>query len=316
MSKNFGMGKGLGKGLSALLGDDAEDSLNPTANGSSQSPAVDEIDVDLIDPNPWQPRTEFKQEELDELAQSISNVGIITPLTLRKVADSERYQLIAGERRLRAAKQVGLTTVPAYVRNVSDDKMLAVALIENIQRQDLNPIEEAQSYQRLIDECNLTQETMADQVGKKRSTVTNYLRLLKLPEEIQQALRDKTITMGHARAIMGIEDEETMLVLFRETVEQGYSVRRVEELVRQYNDPNASEAPAEDVAANEKRPKKSQPSEEYKALGTMLSDYFGTQVKLACNDKGKGKITIPFASQEDLERIMEILDTARKDTNA
>lgn len=306
MPKNLGLGHGLGKGLGALLGDDAVEK-EPQSKA-----AVDQIAIDLIDVNPWQPRTDFKEEELEELATSILNYGIITPLTLRKV-DSGRYQIIAGERRFRAAKMCGLKEVPAYVRDISDDKMLAVALIENIQRQDLNPIEEALSYQRLINECNLTQETLADQVGKKRSTVTNYLRLLKLPEDIQAGLRDKLISMGHARAIMGVEDEETQLMLFHETIEQGYSVRRIEEMVREYNDPNASPAPEEEQTADKPTPKpKAQTPEEYKALGSQLSQYFGTKVSLACNDKGKGKITIPFASAEELEKIMDILDSARQ----
>lgn len=307
MAKNSGLGRGLGKGLGALLGDDAVEKEPQTAA------AIDEISLDVIDVNPWQPRTEFDEGELEELATSILNYGIITPLTLRKVDD--RYQIIAGERRFRAAKMVGLDKVPAYVRDVSDDKMLAIALIENIQRQDLNPIEEALSYQRLINECNLTQETLADQVGKKRSTVTNYLRLLKLPQDIQSGLRDKLITMGHARAIMGVEDEETQLMLFHETVEQGYSVRRIEEMVRAYNDPDYSPADAaaeEDKASKPAPPKKMQTPEEYKALGSQLSSYFGTKVSLACNAQGKGKITIPFATPEELEKIMEILDTARQ----
>lgn len=307
MAKNTGLGHGLGKGLGALLGDDALDNAPQTAA------AVDEIALDLIDVNPWQPRTEFNEEELEELATSILNYGIITPLTLRKAGD--RFQIIAGERRFRAAKMAGLDKVPAYIRDVTDDKMLAVALIENIQRQDLNPIEEALSYQRLISECNLTQETLADQVGKKRSTVTNYLRLLKLPADIQNGLRDKLITMGHARAIMGVEDEETQLMLFHETVDQGYSVRRIEEMVRAYNDPNY-QPEGQDGAQDEQQKKlastKSQTPEEYKALGSQLSSYFGTKVSLACNAQGKGKITIPFATPEELEKIMEILDSARQ----
>ncbi|MGN0001056.1 MAG: ParB/RepB/Spo0J family partition protein [Marinilabiliaceae bacterium] len=320
MSKNSGLGRGLGKGLGALLGDDANES-------ESSAQTIDEISIELIDANPWQPRTEFKQDELEELAASIRNFGIITPLTLRKVEDSDRYQIIAGERRFRAAKIVGLDKVPAYVRDVSDDKMLAVALIENIQRADLNPIEEALSYQRLIDECQLTQETLADQVGKKRSTVTNYLRLLKLPTEIQDGLRDKVISMGHARAIMGLEDQDTQLMLYHETVEQGYSVRRIENLVRAYNETGSFEDPedeadpntnpdeqtqtADDLDQLESNKPKSQTPEEYKVLGNQLSQYFGTNVSLACNAKGKGKITIPFSTQDELERIMLILDAAR-----
>ncbi len=299
-------GLALGRGIEALLGPEASDDSSANAQSS-------EISIDLIDANPWQPRSDFKQEDLDELAASIRSFGIIQPLTLRKVESTGRYQIIAGERRFRAAKSIGLSSVPAYVREVSDDKMLAVALIENIQRADLNPIEEATSYQRLIDECNLTQETLADQVGKKRSTVTNYLRLLKLPEEIRNGLRDKLISMGHARAIMGVEDSETQLMLFNETVEQGYSVRRIEEMVREYNDNQPAEPSNPDSPDDPRpKPKKSQTPEEYKALGNQLSSYFGTTVKLACTAAGKGKITIPFATNEELERIMDILDSARQ----
>lgn len=304
MAKSFGLGKGGGLGLEALLGREAND------DAQAQS-ALDEIAVGLIDANPWQPRTDFSQDDLEELASSIRSVGIIQPLTLRKIEETGRYQIIAGERRFRAAKMVGLATVPAYVREVSDDKMLAVALIENIQRSNLNPIEEALSYQRLIDECNLTQETLADQVGKKRSTVTNYLRLLKLPEEIRDGLRDKVISMGHARAIMGVEDEETQLMLFHETVDQGYSVRRIEEMVREYNDPQAGAAQEEKEEPRKPKAKARTP-EEYRALGDHLSSYFHANVKLACSADGKGKITIPFSSADDLERIMEILDSTRQ----
>ena len=308
MAKNSGLGKGLGRGLEALLSD-AGDSDEKISTPQTSS----EISVDLIDANPWQPRTEFDQGELEELASSIRNFGIIQPLTLRKVNDSDRYQIIAGERRFRAAKLCGLTTVPAYVREVSDDKMLAVALIENIQRSNLNPIEEALSYQRLIDECQLTQETLADQVGKKRSTVTNYLRLLKLPTEIQDGLRDRTLTMGHARAIMGVDDLDTQLMLFHEAIEQGYSVRHIEELVREYNE-GASDnpQPEQTESASSKSKKVQDLSDEYKALGSQLSNYFGTSVKLARGSNGKGKITIPFANDDDLLRIMELLDEAAK----
>ncbi len=303
------LGKGLGKGLAALMGDEADETEQSAAN-------VSDIDIDLIDANPWQPRTEFEQDELDELEASIRNVGIIQPLTLRRIEETNRYQIIAGERRFRAAKQAGLKVVPAYVRVVSDDKMLAIALIENIQRSNLNPIDEATSYQRLIDECNLTQETLADQVGKKRSTITNYLRLLKLPEEIQQGLRSRLITMGHARAIMGIDEQDTQLIVYHDAIEQGYSVRQIEELVRQYNDPGDNPSPDIPVAPTPKTKSKAETSEEYKALGEQLSSYFGTNVLLSCNKKGKGKITINFSSAEELGRVLEQLDVARQNNNA
>ena len=304
---------GLGRGLAALLGDEANEGEQQQA-----SSAITEIEVDLIDANPWQPRKEFNQEELDELAASITAVGIITPLTLRKIEETGRYQIIAGERRYRAAKQTGLKTVPAYIKVVSDDKMLAVALIENIQRSNLNPMEEAQSYQRLIEDCHLTQETLADQVGKKRSTVANYLRLLKLPEEIQKGLRDKVISMGHARAIMGVDDTDTQLMLYREIVESGYSVRRIEEMVREYNsnDVEAAQGEQETTEAPKwstarKGTVKTMP-EEYRALCEQLTGYFGTGVKTVRNAKGKGKITIDFNSDEELQQVLERLDVMKE----
>ena len=295
---------GLGRGLAAVLGDDAE-------AFEKQVTTSNDVSIDLIDPNPWQPRTEFGEEELDELAMSISNIGIIQPLTLRHL-ENGRYQIIAGERRFRAAKQAGLTSVPAFVRDVEDDSMLEMALVENIQRSDLNPIEEALSYARLIDECHLTQETMADRVGKKRSTVTNYLRLLKLPAEIQDGLKKKLISMGHARAIMGIDDEETQLMLFHETVEQGYSVRKIEEYVREYNDPQPSsvEGQEEQQGEPQTQPNRQVVDSDYRALDDKLSTYFSTKVKISRNTSGKGKITISFAGDDDLLRIMEILDKA------
>ena len=295
---------GLGRGLAAVLGDDAE-------AFEKQVTTSNDVSIDLIDPNPWQPRTEFGEEELEELAMSISNIGIIQPLTLRHL-ENGRYQIIAGERRFRAAKQAGLTSVPAFVRDVEDDSMLEMALVENIQRSDLNPIEEALSYARLIDECHLTQETMADRVGKKRSTVTNYLRLLKLPAEIQDGLKKKLISMGHARAIMGIDDEETQLMLFHETVEQGYSVRKIEEYVREYNDPQPSsvEGQEEQQGESQTQPNRQVVDSDYRALDDKLSTYFSTKVKISRNTSGKGKITISFAGDDDLLRIMEILDKA------
>lgn len=289
---------GLGRGLGALISEANDE--KPAAQAS-----MNEIDINLIDANPWQPRQEFDQEKLDELSASIKSVGLVQPLTLRRM-DNGRFQIIAGERRFRAAKMAGLEKVTAYVRDAGDDTMLELALVENIQRADLNPIEEALSYQRLIDECNLTQETMADRVGKKRSTVTNYLRLLRLPAEIQAGLRANLISMGHARAILSLEDEATQIMLYQQTIEYGYSVRRVEELVREYNE--KPEEPVADDLAKPKPQKQQDQSEQYSSLCNQLSQRFGTKVKFDRNEAGKGKIVIPFANDDELERIVEMLD--------
>ncbi|MBR6250014.1 MAG: ParB/RepB/Spo0J family partition protein [Bacteroidales bacterium] len=298
MAKKFG----LSRGMADILGENYVDVAPETAQAEKT-----EIDVNLIDANPWQPRTEFEDDKLEELSASIKANGIIQPLVLRR--NGERYQIIAGERRFRAAKKAGLTAVPAVIRELDDSKMLEVALIENIQRADLNPIEEAISYQRLIEECQVTQEEMANRVGKNRSTITNFLRLLKLPKEIQEGLRRREITMGHARALINIEDEATQIMLYQQTVEYGYSVRRVEELVREYNErgEDVQEEPAAD-AVNDENKKKSSLSNEYVALKNQLSEKLGAKVKFQRAESGKGKITIPFASDADLERIISVLD--------
>ncbi len=284
--------------MDALISDAYDDSKS-----KSQGAAVSEISIDQIEANPWQPRSNFDEESLNELAASISAVGIIQPLTLRKISD-DKYQIIAGERRFRASKIAGLSTVPAYIRSADDESMLELALIENIQRFNLDPIEEALSYQRLIDECCLTQENLADRVGKKRSTIANYLRLLKLPAEIQAGLRERRISMGHARAIINVDDPNTQIMLFEQTVQYDYSVRKVEELVRVYN----GEKEPDPVAP---KPTRKPLAPEYDDLRQKLSHYFGTSVKFDRSDKGKGKITIPFASDDELERIMAILDKAK-----
>lgn len=298
MAKKFG----LSRGMADILGENYVDVAPETAQAEKT-----EIDVNLIDANPWQPRTEFEDDKLEELSASIKANGIIQPLVLRR--NGERYQIIAGERRFRAAKKAGLTAVPAVIRELDDSKMLEVALIENIQRADLNPIEEAISYQRLIEECQVTQEEMANRVGKNRSTITNFLRLLKLPKEIQEGLRRREITMGHARALINIEDEATQIMLYQQTVEYGYSVRRVEELVREYNErgEDVQEEPTAD-AINDENKKKSSLSNEYVALKNQLSEKLGAKVKFQRAESGKGKITIPFASDADLERIISVLD--------
>jgi len=287
----------LGRGLGALIDD---------ANSLSQSNAtsIDEIELSMIVANPWQPRTTFDEESLHDLAQSIKEVGIIQPLTLRKLSDN-KYQIIAGERRFRASKLAGLTKVPAFIRESDDSNMLELALIENIQREDLDAIEVAVSYQRLIDECKLTQEELSDRVGKKRSTVSNYLRLLKLPAVIQKAIREHEISMGHARAIINVNDPETQVMLFKQIVKYEFSVRKIEEIVRKMN----SDEEAKELKPTEKAPKFPQ---EYEELKKHLTKHFSTNVDFKIDNKGKGRIVIPFNSGKDLERIIGILDKLNK----
>jgi ParB family chromosome partitioning protein len=283
----------LGRGLGALIDD---------ANSINQSPAtsIDEIEIGMIEANPWQPRTTFDEEALHDLAQSIKEVGIIQPLTLRRISD-KKYQIIAGERRFRASKLAGLTKVPAFIRESDDSNMLELALIENIQREDLDAIEVAVSYQRLIDECKLTQEELSDRVGKKRSTVSNYLRLLKLPAILQKAIREHEISMGHARAIINVSDTETQIMLYKQIVKYEFSVRKIEDIVRKIN----SEEENKDLKPTEKAPKF--PSE-YEELKKHLSKHFDSNVDFKIDNKGKGRIVIPFNSGTDLERIIGVLD--------
>lgn len=284
----------LGRGLGALI--DGADA----GNGPELASTINEIEISQIVANPFQPRTKFDEEALNELAASIREIGIIQPVTLRKTDDGH-YQIIAGERRFRASKIAGLKTIPAYVRTANDEGMLEMALVENIQREDLDAIEIALSYQRLIDECKLTQESLSDKVGKKRSTVANYLRLLKLPAKIQKGIVDKSISMGHARALINIEDAEMQLMIYDETIKHEYSVRRVEEIVRNYNDDSSSFKPAEKI----RKPK--YPGE-FQDLYNHLSKYFQSKIDFRMDQNGKGKIVIPFDSSKDLERILGILD--------
>lgn len=282
----------LGRGLGALI-DDVDD-----VQARVETDFSNEIEISKIEANPYQPRTKFDEEALNELAQSIKELGIVQPITVRKI-NNNSYQLIAGERRFRAAKIAGLTKIPAYIRLAEDDKMLELALVENIQREDLDSIEIAISYQRLIDECKLTQESLSDRVGKKRSTISNYLRLLKLPAEIQKGIREKRVLMGHARALVNIDDPKTQLEIFQLTVANDFSVRKVEELVRSVNNgipekPTPTKAPS--------LPK------EYESLKDHLSKHFNSKVDLKRANNGKGKIIIPFKSDDDLERILGVLD--------
>ena len=286
--------KALGRGLSALI--DGADEHFEKEIGSS----VNEIEISKISANPFQPRIKFDEEALNELAASIKEIGIIQPITLRKI-DEDQYQIIAGERRFRASKIAGLTKIPAYVRTADDEGMLEMALVENIQREDLDAIEIALSYQRLIDECKLTQETLSDRVGKKRSTVTNYLRLLRLPAKIQKGIVDKTISMGHARALVNIQDSDIQLMIFDEIIRNEFSVRRVEEIVRNYNVDNSS-------FQTEEKVKQLKFPTEYQDLYSHLTKHFQSKIDFKMDQNGKGKITIPFSSTKDLERILGILD--------
>ncbi len=283
-----------------MISDAAEDA-KPRAEIVS---AIQEIPLEDIRPNPFQPRTEFDEEALNELAASIRSIGIVQPITVRSLGD-EKYEIIAGERRFRASKLAGLASVPAYIRQAEDDNLLELALIENIQREDLNAIEVAISYQRLLDECRLTQDGLSERVGKKRATVTNYLRLLKLPAQIQLAIRDKKISMGHARAIINIEDPDTQFMIFEQILLYDFSVRKVEEIVRELSNPKPQEEEPERRAATTR---KSNEIGDYIELQKHLSRRFSAKVELKRNENGKGKIIIAFKSDEELEKIVGLLD--------
>ena len=290
MAKNIGLGRGLG----ALM---EMDSL-----GVSGTSSINEVELSLILPNPHQPRSHFDEESLAELASSIKELGVISPITLRKNEDNT-YMIIAGERRYRAAKSLGLKTIPAYVKTAADDQVMEMALIENIQREDLNAIEIALTFFRLIQEYKLTQERLSERVGKKRATIANYLRLLHLPAEIQMGLKNRKIDMGHARAILGIAEPAVQLKLYNLILKNNYPVRIIEEMVRNY---------AETGNLSGKQPALRQPKlNDLKELGDLknqLSQIFNTKVQLTCDEKGKGKITIPFADDEQLMKIMQLID--------
>jgi ParB family chromosome partitioning protein len=274
---------------------------------TSGSSSINEVELSRITVNPNQPRREFDPDALQELADSIAAIGIIQPITLRQTAD-EQYQIIAGERRFRASQLAGLKTIPAYIRTANDERMMEMALIENIQREDLNSLEVALAYQQLMEQYGMTQERLSERVGKKRTTVANYLRLLRLPAEVQMALKNKEIDMGHARALLTLDDPARQVALFHEIQAHGYSVRRVEERVKEMMaDPGT--APADRSAKGKAAPL----SEVYTMLQSHLCGFFGAKVQLSCTPKGKGKISIPFENEEDLERIMEILDTLKKE---
>ena len=290
----------LGRGLSALLKDPENDIKSvEDKNADKVVGNIIELDIESIEINPFQPRTNFNEETLQELAKSIKELGVIQPITVRKL-DFNTYQLISGERRLRASKLIGLKTIPAYIRLANDNESLVMALVENIQRHDLDPIEVAISYQRLIEEINLTQEELSERVGKKRSTITNYLRLLKLDPIIQTGMRDGFITMGHGRALINIDNQDVQSDIYHKVVTQNLSVRETEALVKNYHD--------------SLKPKTSKPGkgnsfdindEEKKAF----ANYFGTKVEVKVASNGKGKITIPFHSEEDFNRILKLINS-------
>ncbi len=288
----------LGRGLSALLKDPENDiKAIGDKNADKVVGNIIELDIDAIEINPFQPRTNFNEDSLQELASSIKELGLIQPITVRKLGFNT-YQLISGERRLRASKLVGLTTVPAYIRIANDNESLIMALVENIQRHDLDPIEIALSYQRLIHEIQLTQEQMSERVGKKRSTIANYLRLLKLDPIIQTGIRDGFISMGHGRAIINIEDQDIQTDIYQKIVSQNLSVRETETLVKNYQDglkPNPAKVKKATSFAVADEQKKS------------FTTFFGAKVDVKVAGNGKGKITIPFHSEEDFERIIKLI---------
>ena len=287
----------LGRGLDALISTEAV-----RTSGSS---TINEIALDQIEPNPNQPRHDFDEESLQELAGSIREIGIIQPITLRQVAEN-RFQIIAGERRWRASQLAGLKTIPAYIRTIKDESVMEMALVENIQREDLNPIEIALAYEHLLESPGMTQEKVSERVGKSRVAITNYLRLLKLPAQVQMALQKKEIDMGHARALLGLDDPHLQLKPFNEIVKKQYAVRKVEEMVKLLNNGDDIQSGKRKIQA------RSQLSEEMTQMRKRLGGYFKAKVLVSCSPKGKGKISIPFENEEDMKRIVAIMDQLRK----
>lgn len=287
----------LGRGLDALI---STESVRP--QGSS---TINEIAIDQIEANPNQPRREFDDEALQELAHSIREIGIIQPITLRQI-DDNKFQIIAGERRWRASQIAGLKALPAYIRTIKDENVMEMALVENIQREDLNAIEIALAYEHLMAGTGMTQEKVSERVGKSRTAITNYLRLLRLPAQVQMALQKKEIDMGHARALLAIDSPSLQIKLFKEIQKNGYSVRKVEELAQQLKNGEDIDTGRKKIAA------KAQLPEEFTLLKKRLSDFLSTKVQMTCSNKGKGKITIPFANEEELERIMNVFDKLKE----
>ncbi|WP_304138508.1 ParB/RepB/Spo0J family partition protein [Mesonia mobilis] len=289
----------LGRGLSALLKDPDNDiKTAKDKNADKVVGNIVELELEAIEVNPFQPRTSFNEDALQELATSIKELGVIQPITVRKT-DFNKYQLVSGERRYRASKLVGLKTVPAYIRIANDQESLEMALVENIQRQDLDPIEIALSYQRLIDEIDLTQEQMSDRIGKNRSTIANYLRLLKLDPIIQTGMRDGFLSMGHGRALINVEDTEIQLKIYEKIISDALSVRDTEQLVRSY------QKNGKDFSA--KKPVTPSVPKEIQSSVKNFSEYFGAKVDVKVNKKGNGKLIIPFSSEEDFKRLQKLI---------
>ncbi|KAA6344667.1 putative chromosome-partitioning protein ParB [termite gut metagenome] len=295
----------LGRGLDVLLSIDEE----VKTEGSS---SINEIELWKIAVNPNQPRREFDEGTLQELADSIAEIGVIQPITLRKLSDDE-YQIIAGERRYRASQKAGLSAIPAYIRTADDENMMEMALIENIQREDLNAMEIALAYQHLIEQYSLTQERLSERIGKKRATIANYLRLLRLPAPIQMALQNRQIDMGHARALLSLEDPIGQVKLLNEIQEQGYSVRKVEEIVKLWGEEGdtAGENEEDETKTSVVANKRAGLPEEFNTLKDQLSKFFNTKVQLVYSEKGKGKISIPFGNAEEFEHVIALLDSLK-----
>jgi len=288
----------LGRGIEALI------TMEDLNTGGSSS--ISEVELSKIEVNPDQPRSAFDPETLEELATSIRALGIIQPITLREV-QPDRYQIISGERRYKASLLNGLTSIPAYIKKATDENMMEMALIENIQREDLNAIEIALAFQTLIEKHDLTQEKLSERIGKKRTTIANFLRILKLPAEIQIGLKDKKIDMGHAKSLLSLEDPSTQLMVYEQILEYGFSVRRTEEIVKELNGTESAES-TKAIPAKLKQ----KTSHVYDELKNQLATFFGVKISLSCNDKGAGKISISFENEKELQRILHLFDSIKK----
>lgn len=292
----------LGRGLDALI------TTNLVEVDTQGSSSISELALELISPNEEQPRTDFDPESLEELATSIRHIGLVQPITVYELPQAPgHYRIISGERRYRASKLAGKTTIPAYIRTVQDEEVMEMALIENIQREDLNSIEIALALKKLLDNYKLTQEELSVRIGKQRSTISNYTRLLRLPAEIQMALKDNKITMGHGRALLAVEDPELQLAFYEQILEESLSVRQLEKLIRE-QETGETETAEEPKPVPKKERKKNSSSEDFDILSQRFSHLFRTKVTLSCGHNGKGKLTIPFANEEELEHIIALLD--------
>jgi ParB-like partition proteins len=311
----------LGKGLNALIpseeqeeqapeeesGEDVSESqLYQFEDGTRLLGRVAEVAIERIRPNPYQPRQEFKDEALDELAASIEELGVIQPITVRALGDGQ-FEIISGERRLRAARRAGVERLPAFIRKASSEEMLEMALVENVQREELNPIEVALGYQRLMEECGLTQEEVSEKVSKSRATVSNFLRLLRLPPRVQAALRDKEVAMGHARALIAIDDEDAQVELLEETIEEDFSVREVERRARDWHADQEEDAPDEDTDGPSPSASPDREELQLEDYRSKLRSQFSTQVQITHKKDGEGTIEVSYYSEEDLERLVELM---------